>query len=72
MVLLPARNLFGANHFFVKFCCKFLAFFSFWPLKTLKMHISTSVLDVQHPNAGQTIQQMMLLVLMFWLSITRS
>ena len=45
------------NVFFAKFCCKFLAFFSFFAEKTLKMTISTSVWSAQHPNAGQNIQQ---------------
>ena len=45
------------NMFFAKFSCKFLAFFHFLPLKTLKMTMLTSVWSAQHPNAGQNIQQ---------------
>ena len=52
------------NMFFAKFCFKFLAFFSFLLLKTLKMTISTSVWNAQpsvklveiyniHPSAMQ-------------------
>ena len=33
-------------------------FFSFLPLKTGKMDISTSVWSGQHPNAGQNITQL--------------
>ena len=43
------------NPFFAKFCCKFLAFFSFFsflPLNMFEIKISTSVLNVQHLNAG--------------------
>ena len=50
---------FGANLktcFFAKFCCKFLAFFSFLQLKTLKLHTSTSLWSEQHPNDGRNIQ----------------
>ena len=46
--------------FFAKICCKFLAFFSFFAEKTLKMTISTSVWSAQHPNAGRNIQQLLL------------
>ena len=36
----------------------FLSCFSFLPLKTLKMHILTSVRSKQHPNAGLNIQDL--------------
>ena len=39
-----------------KFCCKFFAFLSFLPLKTLKKTISTSIWSAQHPNTGKNIQ----------------
>ena len=35
-----------------KSCCKFLAYFSFFAEKILKMTISTSVWSAQHRNAG--------------------
>ena len=51
---------FGANlkkRFFLQnFAANFLLF-SFLPLKTLKMTISTSIWGAQHPNAGRNIQQ---------------
>ena len=40
------------NPLFVKFCCKFFILLSLFGLKTLKMHISTSLCGAQHPNAG--------------------
>ena len=42
------------------FLQKFVAFFSFFAEKTLKITISASVWGAQHPNAGQNIQQMVL------------
>ena len=50
------KNLF----FFAKFYSKFatsLHFFSLLAQKMLKMAILTSVWGMQHPNAGQNIQQ---------------
>ena len=58
--------------FFVKCCCKFFTFLSissFLLLKTLKMHIQTSVLGVQHPNAGQNMQHSSGNLFKFWLEI---
>ena len=54
---------FGANFknlLFLKFAVNFLlfsSFFSFLPLKPLKIHILTSFWGTQHLNAGQNIQQ---------------
>ena len=39
------------------YAANFLLFFSFLPLKTLKLHILKSVWSAQHPNAGWNIQQ---------------
>ena len=44
------------NVFLAVFCCKFLAFFCFLPLKMLKLDILTSVWSAQHPIAGRNIQ----------------
>ena len=46
--------------FFAKFCFQiscFFILFSFLPLKTLQIQISTSVSGAQHTNADQNIQQ---------------
>ena len=44
--------------FLKNFAANFLLFFSFLPLKMLKMTISTSVWQGQHPKAGQNIQHL--------------
>ena len=51
-------GIYPLHMFFAKCCCKFLAFFSFLPLKMLKMTILTSVWSAQHPKASQNIQQL--------------
>ena len=65
---------FGANPQ-KRVLCKILLqiswfFFSFLPLKTLKMTISTSIWSAQHPNAGRNIQQMMTTkTILSWISL---
>ena len=54
------------KHVFSKICCKFLAFFSFFAEKMLKMTISTSVWSVEHPNTGQNVQLWNILILLIF------
>ena len=55
------------NVFLAKFYCKFLAFFSFFAQKMLKMTISTSIWCAQHPKAGQNKQQLSDSLHNFWM-----
>ena len=51
---------FAAN--FILFCI--FAFFNFLAKKRLKTNISTSIQSVQHTNAGQNIQHLLMLIIL--------